>query len=214
MFVNSDECNFLILISQCGDKKFEDIKRWTLTSGWESKGVWGSRAYSHKSWGKSTDTFNIGKLIHLKHEYRGKFLDISGWTSGKFSCLGQVTDREGLFQFREIFWETFHESFSCHAFKSNDRYINKILMNKLRESLFWKSTDSWDNNIIVSVRIDPDNFELKTVKIVASLVGWSPRMTLRVNKVTMFKRFRCNLLKTNINLREPDDIVLEGWHGQ
>ena len=73
-------------------------------------------------------------------------------------------------------------------------------MNKLRESLFWKSTDSWENNILVYARIDIDNFELKIVKIVASLVGWSPITTLRVKKVTMFKRFRCNLLKTNIKL--------------
>ena len=27
---------------------------------------------------------------------------------GIFSCLGQDTNRAGLFQFREIFWDTFH----------------------------------------------------------------------------------------------------------
>ena len=48
--------------------------------------------------------------------------------------------------------------------------MTKTLMNKLRE-IFLKSTDNWDNNILVSVRIDPDNFELKIVNIVASLVG-------------------------------------------
>ena len=65
---------------------------------------------------------------------------------------------------------------------------------------FWKSTESWDNKILVSVRIDLDNLEVKIVKIVASLVGWSPRTTLRVKKVTMFKRFKCNFPKTNIKL--------------
>ena len=49
--------------------------------------------------------------------------------------------------------------------------MNKMLMNKLRESLFLKSIDSWDKNILVSVSIDLDNFGLKIVKIVASLVG-------------------------------------------
>ena len=73
-------------------------------------------------------------------------------------------------------------------------------MNKLRDSLFWKSTYSWDNKILVSLSIDIDNFELKIVNIVVSMVWWSPRITLRVNKVTMFKRFRCNLFKTNTKL--------------
>ena len=63
-----------------------------------------------------------------------------------------------------------------------------------------KFTDSWDNKILVSVRIYLDDFELKIVNIVASLIGWSPRTTLRVNKITMFKRFKCNFLKTNIKL--------------
>ena len=49
--------------------------------------------------------------------------------------------------------------------------MTKILVNKLRESLFWKSIDSWDNNIFVSVSIDLENFEFKMVKLVVSLVG-------------------------------------------
>ena len=57
-----------------------------------------------------------------------------------------------------------------------------------------------DKNILVSVRIYLDNFKLKIVKIVASLVELSPRMTLMVNKVTIFKSFRCNLLKTKLKL--------------
>ena len=73
-------------------------------------------------------------------------------------------------------------------------------MNNLRESLFWMSTDIWDNNIIISARIDTENFELKIVNIFVSLVWWSPRTTLRVKKVTMFKSFICNLFRTNIKL--------------
>ena len=73
-------------------------------------------------------------------------------------------------------------------------------MNKLRESLFWKSTDSWYKNILISVRIYLDNFGVKIVNIVVSLVVWSPRTALRVNKVTMFKRFKFNRFKTNIKL--------------
>ena len=75
--------------------------------------------------------------------------------------------------------------------------------NKIRFlSDFWnldrqlKPTDSWYNNIPVSLRFDLDNLELKIFKIVLSLVGSSTITTLRVNKVTKFKRFRCNLLKT------------------
>ena len=80
--------------------------------------------------------FNIEKReIHLKHESRGKFRDIIGWTSGDFSCLGQETDRAELFQYRKIFCKTFYESFSCHSFQSSDRDVTKTLMNHLRESL-------------------------------------------------------------------------------
>ena len=56
---------------------------------------------------------------------------------------------------------------------------------------------SWNHNIFVSSRVDFDNFYLKIV-FFSSLVGWYPRTTLRVNKITMFKMFRCDLLKTNI----------------
>ena len=43
-------------------------------------------------------------------------------------------------------------------------------------------------------------FYLKIGKIVFSLVGWSPRTTLKVNKFTMFNRFRCNLLKAKLKI--------------
>ena len=42
---------------------------------------------------------------------RHQWLYLSG-----LSCLDQDTNREGIFQVREIFWETFHDSFSCHSF--------------------------------------------------------------------------------------------------
>ena len=63
-----------------------------------------------------------------------------------------------------------------------------------------KSKDNWDNNIIVSVRFNFENFYLKIVNIVLGMVDLSPRKTLRFNKVTMFKRFRHNLLKSNIKV--------------
>ena len=72
---------------------------------------------SKKSRGKSTDAFIIEKwTIHMNHEPREKFWDISGWTSGNFSCLGQKTNREGFFQVREICWNTSHESFFLRSF--------------------------------------------------------------------------------------------------
>ena len=71
-------------------------------------------------------------------------------------------------------------------------------MNKLKESSFWESTYSWYNNILVSMRIYLYTFKLNIVKILVSLVWWYPKTTLRVNIVTMLKRFICKILKTNI----------------
>ena len=68
--------------------------------------------------------------------------------------------------------------------------------------LFWKSTDSWDNNISVSMRVNFDNFDLKKVEIILILVGWYLRRTLRVNKATIPNSFRRNLLKCNIKFQE------------
>ena len=47
------------MIPKCSYNKFEAFNRRTFASGWKSKGVWSSRTYGHKSWGKSTDSFNI-----------------------------------------------------------------------------------------------------------------------------------------------------------
>ena len=38
-------------------------------------------------------------------------------------------------------------------------------MNKLRDILFWKYTDSWENNSTFFVRVDFDSFYLKIVNI-------------------------------------------------
>ena len=56
------------------------------------------------------------KKFHLKHKTRGKFWDINGWTSGYFSCLGKEKNSKGIFQVREIFCDTPHESLSYHFF--------------------------------------------------------------------------------------------------
>ena len=39
MFINLDEWKYLILINQCSDRKFWDVKKWTFASGWKFKGV-------------------------------------------------------------------------------------------------------------------------------------------------------------------------------
>ena len=75
-------------------------------------------------------------------------------------------------------------------------------MNKFRDILFWECTYNWDNNILVSVRVYLDNFYLRIVKIVLSVLWQSPRTISRVNKFTMFKRFRCNLVITNIKFED------------
>ena len=76
--------------------------------------------------------------------------------------------------------------------------MTKTLMNNLREFFSWNCTDSWANNISVSVRVNFENFGLKIVDIVLSFVGWYPRKTLSVNKTTTFKRPRLNILRANI----------------
>ena len=63
------------------------------------------------------DAFYIEKRkISLKLKARGGFRDISGWNFGNFSCLGQEKNRAGFFQVRDIFSETFHESFIAIRF--------------------------------------------------------------------------------------------------
>ena len=44
-------------------------------------------------------------------------------------------------------------------------------MNKLREIMFWKYTEFFDNNIPVSLRVDFENLYLNLFKSVLSLVG-------------------------------------------
>ena len=112
IFIQLDECNFIILIPQYSYKEFEYVKSQTYASGWKPKGVLIIRTYSKRSRGKPKDSFNIEKRkINLKHEHRGKVLDTNGRKSGNFCCLGQETNRSGLLQVREIYQETLHESF-------------------------------------------------------------------------------------------------------
>ena len=67
------------------------------------------------------------------------------------------------------------------------------------ERFFFESAQTVGTKIFLSLLgLVLINLYLKMVKIFLSLVGWYPRKTLRVNKVTMFKRFRHNLLKSNI----------------
>ena len=128
----------LILIPQCSDNKFEYAKRWTFDSGWEYKGVWSIITEIHKGWGKSTDALNIERVkIHMKHEPRGIFWDTNSCNSCNFSYLVQETNRSEFFQVRDIFWWTFHKSFSCHLFQSGNRDMTKTLMNNLKEFYFF-----------------------------------------------------------------------------
>ena len=71
-------------------------------------------------------------------------------------------------------------------------------MNKLRDIILWDPTDIWNHNISIYSRFEFDNNNLKSVEIIPSPVGEPPRTTSRVHKITMFKRFRHNLLKTSI----------------
>ena len=145
--------------------------------------------------------------IYLKHEPRGKIWDINYWTSRKFSCLGQEKNRAGIFQLRDICWETLHAYFSCYSFYPGNRDMTKVPMNNPREILILQGTDSWENNNPVYLRVDLDSFGLNLVWCFLSLIELSPRTDLRVNNVNFFMRFRCKLLNTNINLRAPDDMV-------
>ena len=51
--------------------------------------------------------------------------------------------------------------------------MTKTMMNKLRDILFWKFTDSWENNIPVYLKVYFENYDFNIVNIVLSLVGWS-----------------------------------------
>ena len=94
--------------------------------------------------------------------------------------------------------ETLHESFYWHLSYHGNRNMTKELINNLWEFIFIEATGSCKYNILVYLRVDFDNFDLKKVWIVPILVRWSPRTTLRVNKTTIFKMFRCNFLKTKV----------------
>ena len=121
---------YIILIPQWSDKKFEDVKRRTFSSGWKSKGVQSSRKYSHKSQCKATDALNIENKKYIWSMKPGKKWDINGQTSGNSILLGQETNRAGIFQWRHIFG-TLNYYFSWHSFYPWSRIMSKPLMNKL-----------------------------------------------------------------------------------
>ena len=96
--------------------------------------------------------------------------------------------------------------------------MTKVLMNKLKEILPWDPTDSWNHNISVSLRFDLANIFLRIVQFFPNPVGWttkttlrgkivlgtvgkSIRTTLKFHKIKTFKKFRRNLLKTNITFK-------------
>ena len=133
----------------------------------------------------------------MKHEPRGKFRDVNGWTSGNFICLGQEKNKAGLFQVRYICWDILHESFSCHSLYPDNRDTNKELINNLNE-IFLQGTDSWDHNIPVSLRVDPAKFRFEDIPDCFGSGTVISKNNLEGLKVTIFNRFRCNLLKTKI----------------
>ena len=130
--------------------------------------------------------------IHLKQEPMVKLCDINGHTHGNFVCLGEETNRAGIFQVRDIFGIPFVINFLTISFRLVKKHITKDLMNKLIDILFWWVTYSCYITILVSLRVYFDHFDLSIVQIVLSLVEWSPITTLRVNKITMLNRFRCD----------------------
>ena len=98
IFIQLYERNVFILITECSDKEFEDVKRRKFSSGWKYKEVRISRTYIHKSRSKSTDTFNIKKLtIYLKHETRGNLYTSMVGTFGILIALDKGKIRKGYF---------------------------------------------------------------------------------------------------------------------
>ena len=76
--------------------------------------------------------------------------------------------------------------------------MTKAFMDKPLNIILVEIIDSFNHNIFVYFRVEFDNLNLNIVQIVLSLIGWLPITTLRFHKITIFKRFRCNLLETNI----------------
>ena len=74
-------------------------------------------------------------------------------------------------------------------------------MNKFKDILFGKYTDSWNHNIPVYLSVECGNLSLKIVQIVISLVRQSTRTTLSFNKATLLNVFICSFLKTDISFK-------------
>ena len=66
--------------------------------------------------------------------------------------IGQGSSKSGVFMV-DLPWVLF-----LPCFLSGNRYMTKLLRNKLREIFFWKCTDIWDHNIPISMRVYLDKF--------------------------------------------------------
>ena len=86
-------------------------------------------------------------------------------------------------------------------------------MDNLINILIVDTTYSWNHNVFVYFRVDFDNINLKIVQFFLSPVVWSPRTTLIYHKITIFKRFRCIFLNTNIKFKGTwwNGIVRVKW---
>ena len=91
--------------------------------------------------------------------------------------------------------------------------MNKGLVVKSRNILLGHTKEIWNHIIFVSFRGNFENINLKIVQIVLSPVEWPPKKTLRVYKVTTFKRFIRKLLKTNkcFEVNQWEDIKRMTW---
>ena len=146
------------------------------------------------------DTFNIEKRkVYLTHEPRGNFNTSGVRPLGNLFSLvkiqiGKGYSKSGRFSRRP----------SINPFLT----INFSLVIEIWPKLWIMSWEIFcfecahtvGTKIFLSLGgLALTDFYLNTVNIIFSIVEWFPRTTLRVNKVTMLKRFILNLLKSNIN---------------
>ena len=198
IFIKYYECNFLILITQCSDKKLRMSRGVRLILDGNPKGCEVAKHIATKVEinPRMLSTLKKGKSIWSMKQ--GGYFETSVVVPLKILVylvkrkIGQCYSKSGRFSGRPYVSTFFAISFSLVI-----ETWTKIWW-MIWERFFWKCIDSWDNNILVYMRVYFEMFYLNIVNIVLSLVGWSQRKTLRVNKVTMFKRFRRNLLKSNI----------------
>ena len=127
IFINSDECNIIIMITQCSEINFRISRCGCLLLYINPKGY---EVAEHKA---TKVELNPRMILTLKNEKSiwsmntgAKFWDISGFTCGNFSYLGQEKNRAGLFQVSDICCETLHESFYCQFFGLSIETLSKF----------------------------------------------------------------------------------------